>query len=34
MGTSVKGLEAYRMARAIADNTGETVKKVVIGSLR
>ena len=34
MSMSGKGLEAYRMARTIADNTAETVKKVVIDSLR
>ena len=34
MSMGVKGLEACRIARAIADNTGETLPKVVIGSLR
>lgn len=31
---SVKDPEAYRLARAIADKTGETLTKVVIGSVR
>jgi antitoxin VapB len=34
MSLSVKDPEAYRLARAIADKTGETLAKVVIDSLR
>ena len=34
MSMSVKDPEAYRLARAIADKTGETLTKVVIGSVR
>ncbi len=34
MSLSVKDPEAYRLARAIADRTGETPTKVVIDSLR
>lgn len=34
MSMSVKDPEAYRLARAIADKTGETLTKVVNGSLR
>lgn len=34
MSLSVKDPEAYRLARAIADRTGETLTKVVIDSLR
>lgn len=34
MRLSVKDPEAYRLARAIADKTGETLTKVVIDSLR
>ncbi len=34
MSLNVKDPEAYRLARAIADKTGETLTKVVIDSLR
>ncbi len=34
MSLSVKDPEAYRLAREIADRTGETLTKVVIDSLR